>query len=439
MTVSGNIKFGNNQKLRRVSASSYYIYVFVQQTKPVKRICCKDIDHMVKLTTKVQLHMKDSKKKYTLGFTSEKQMDNWVDILEEIIEFHQKPKPREMDIQVYFADGSSVPISVEYGKTTAGELWWIICEIFNMNKTARDCFFVFATGNYIDVLLRNDDILTDILENWKDIEDRGIDPLDGPCKIFFKKVIVPLSKERNIKDAKSVYLFYMEAKYHIFKGNYILPNEACIELAGLVAQITHGDYDASKMKPGCYAKNAMKYLPHYIVVSFKKQSQVHCDTLIREEHKKWSGKRPIVSQLLYLQRVRILLPYYGSIFFMGMNRDKKREGGYFADKFSHGLMNIGLNADGIHLFFNSTYKRTFSWRSITHWEIEQDKFFYFTGIKDTTKKKKRYCTYLIETKFAFILKEMIDDVIYDLMYEKKLIERTKLRQSTRNLNTSSAG
>lgn len=218
---------------------------------------------------------------------------------------------------------------------------------------------------------------------------------------------------------------------NVLKGNYMVGIDLAVELGGLVAQVKHGDFDRTKMMPGFYSKRIVQYIPSYMTRK-KSISLSTWENRICEEHKKHAGKKLMIAELLYLQQVR-QLPYYGSKFFLGKNKTKGSDAGYFDDGLS-GLINIGLNLTGIHIFQQNGYFGSYLWKNISHWETEQDKYFYFIGVKgfvDSTKKKKKYDSFLIETKFAPYIKEYIYSIVYEIKREKRYIEKEKLRQSSK--------
>lgn len=322
----------------------------------------------------------------------------------------------------------------------------MICEIFELDKDIREYFFISVLGcdlgmlyfnfskyianYYLDIILRNDDILTDVLENWhSNYESLSLNKYEGPCRFVFKKSFVPLSKEKNIKDPKGVHLCYAEEYMNFLKGNYILDkDDLVVELAGLVAQIKHGDFDQTKMTLGFYEKRIAHYIPSYMMRK-KSKSISTWATRICEEHKKHLGKKLMIAELLFLQLVR-QLPYYGSKFFLGKNRTKGSEAGYFDDG-TTGIINFGLSLTGIHIFQRTGYFGSYMWKNISHWEVEQGKYFYFTGSKGfIVSKKNKIDTFLIETKLVPYIKEYIYSIVYEIKKEERYIKKEKLRLSS---------
>lgn len=91
---------------------------------PVKRFACKDFERVVRIgaSWQIGLYMKGSKKRYLFECGNQTQFETWIDTFNKIIQFHSGEKPPEMEIHVYFADGSNVPVTIEYGETTAEQV-----------------------------------------------------------------------------------------------------------------------------------------------------------------------------------------------------------------------------------------------------------------------------------------------------------------------------
>lgn len=280
------------------------------------------------------------------------------------------------------------------------------------------------------VQLCNDDVITTVLENWHTAyEEHYSSKLEGPPRLVFRTApSLTLSFERNLKDAKTVHLFYLQAAYNILYQNYVIDLDMSLELAGLAAQIRLGDFDASKHRPGYIASNLRRYIPAYIQNKHKK-TLTKWEMLIAGNHQSHRGKSLLIAEMLYLQRCRTL-PYYGSIFFPTKNRDKARESGYWSQQ-TQGSINIGINMEGIHICRDLKYLQSYSWRHIAHWEVEQGKYFYFSGFankKGKSSAKSRLDTYLLETKAAPLIKEHLQDMVYEIKRAERHVSKIRKRQ-----------
>jgi hypothetical protein len=233
-----------------------------------------------------------------------------------------------------------------------------------------------------------------------------------------------------MKDTKAVHLFYLQAAYNVLYHNYVVDLSTAIILAGLAAQIRLGDYDRSKHAPGYIVSQLRRYIPSYLSQKHKKKASTW-DSLIQKEHASHRGKTLLICEMLYLQRCRTI-PYYGSIFFPTKNRDKARESGYWSQQ-TEGVITLGINMEGIHITRDLKPLHTYTWQNILHWEVEQGKYFYFTGnaIKPGQGRvKKRSHTYLLETKAAPLIKEHLQDFIYEIKRQERIVSKIRKEQET---------
>jgi hypothetical protein len=307
---------------------------------------------------------------------------------------------------------------------------------------------------FSEMLLCNDDIVYEQVSKWHRCEKRYSDQnLEGPPRVVFRTTpMLELKVERNLKDTKSVHLFYIQSVFYVLNGYYIVDLQQSITLAGLAAQARFGDYDATKHGPGyiSYAiprsiishtrRSALtepgptfflcrKYLHKFIpgwIMSREKQKPEMWEAAVAREHKKYVGKPLMIVELLYLQIVRGS-PYYGSTFFSGKNRDRKQSAGYF-NQLDEGYLGLGVNMEGLHVFKKNKYMNSYPWKEISHWEIDQEKFFYFqSSVLDASGF---YAQYLIETKRAPLIRDLINDIVFELKREKKVIQSIRKRQSS---------
>ena len=273
-------------------------------------------------------------------------------------------------------------------------------------------------------------MITTALENWHDAyEKRFSSKLAGPPRLVFRTApSLTLSAERNMKDPKAVHLFYLQAAYNILYQNYVVDLDMAVALAGLAAQIRLGDFDPKKHRPGYIANSLRRYIPQFIQTKHRK-TFTKWELLIQKEHASHAGKTLLIAEMLYLQRCRTI-PYYGSIFFPTKNRDKAATSGYWSQQ-TQGSVNIGINMDGIHICRDLKYLHSYSWRNITHWEVEQGKYFYFSGFATKAGKgvKSRMDTYLLESKAAPLIKEHLQDMVYEIKRAERVVSKIRKEQT----------
>lgn len=231
-----------------------------------------------------------------------------------------------------------------------------------------------------------------------------------------------------MKDPKAVHLFYLQAAYNVLYQNYVIPEDMAVALAGLMAQIRLADFDPAKHRPGYIGNNLRRYLPAYIM-NRHKRTNTKWELDIQREHASHRGKTLLICEMLYLQQCRII-PYYGSIFFPSKNRDKARESGYWSQQ-TDGTINIGINMEGLHICRDLKYLHSYAWQNILHWESEQEKYFYFSGHANKPGKgiHKRVHTYLCETRSAPLIKEHIQDVIFEIKRQERVISKIRATQT----------
>eukprot|EP01122_Echinamoeba_exundans_P010103 TRINITY_DN3692_c0_g1_i2.p1 TRINITY_DN3692_c0_g1~~TRINITY_DN3692_c0_g1_i2.p1 ORF type:complete len:425 (+),score=94.52 TRINITY_DN3692_c0_g1_i2:455-1729(+) len=338
----------------------------------------------------------------------------------------QGPPPRKV-IDVMFLDGSKFPMTIDTASTTAEDLWWMVCETLRLPNEARECFFIWLLGSDMEMLLCNDDIVYDQVTKWHRAEKRYSDQaLEGPPRVVFRTTpMLELKVERNLKDTKSVHLFYIQSVFYVLNGYYIVDLQQAITLAGFAAQARFGDFDSTKHGPGYISKYLHKFIPGWIMAREKQKPEMW-EAAVAREHKKHAGKPLMIVELLYLQIVRGA-PYYGSTFFSGKNRDRKQSAGYF-NQLEEGYLGLGINMEGIHVFKKNKYMNSYPWKEISHWEIDQEKFFYFQS--SVLDGSGFYAQYLIETKRAPLIRDLINDIVFELKREKKVIQSIRKRQSS---------
>lgn len=128
----------------------------------------------------------------------------------------------------------------------------MVCEALNLPNESRECFFIWLLGGDLELLLCNDDIIQEQINKWHRAEKRYSDQkLEGPPRIVFRTTpMLELKVERNLKDNKSVHLFFIQSVFYVLNGYYIVDLAQAIQLAGLAAQARFGDWDATKHGPG---------------------------------------------------------------------------------------------------------------------------------------------------------------------------------------------
>jgi hypothetical protein len=361
-------------------------------------------------------------KEYTFRASHAAELQQWVDTLTRSQEIEKQLQQKIIDI--HFLDGYKIPLVVNPKDNTAEDIWWAICEFLELPPESRSCFFIWATNDELDLLLRNEDNVMKIQNDWAAIEDQFHVKIKGMVKFYFKKTItVSLSYERKLKDPRTIHLFYIQALYNVKTGNFVLTEDDIVFLGGLEAQIKLGNYDSTK-HANYVTSNLNDWIPKYLQ---RRRSPNTWQNLIENEHKKHVGKNRIILKLLYLQFVR-QKPYYGAILFRGYNNKVKQQGAGFFDHDIEGAIAIGVNMEGIHVFSSQEGKllRTFSFYDISQWSVDpNDGVFYFKALN---RDRAAYEIYLLETPKAPIILDVIMDVVYELNRQRLAIRETRKAQ-----------
>jgi len=163
---------------------------------------------------------------------------------------------REM-LEFFFPDLTYINATIFNGVTTAEELWWLTCEAICLKQDKRQNFFLNAVGNDMDLHLRCEDVVTDIIDNWMEIEKQYIREAQHPCRIMLKPISsLSLNYESfEIKDEMAVHILFTDLIRNIEKGFYEIELDEASVLGGMKAQILLGDYDQEKHGHGYISEN----------------------------------------------------------------------------------------------------------------------------------------------------------------------------------------
>jgi len=131
---------------------------------------------------------------------------------------------------------------------------------------SRFGFFLYAVGFDLNLELKNDDIITEIIDNWGTLETQYIKKEQHPCRIMFRPVAsLSLAAERKIKDNMSIHTFYSQAITNFDKGYYNMEYEEVVSLVGLRCQVHFGDYNQEEHGNN-YLTNILNiFIPNYII------------------------------------------------------------------------------------------------------------------------------------------------------------------------------
>jgi talin len=131
------------------------------------------------------------------------------------------------------------------------------------------------------------------------------DVVDEEEQLLFEKKLFGM-ENTDMSDPVVLHYSYVQAKNRIITGKYPCQRGEAIALAALQVQVTYGNFDPNKHKPG-FLK-----LIEYMAPQWQKNKNIEKD--IFQEHKKFTGMTDIQAKYRYLQVVKSLKTY-GITFF----------------------------------------------------------------------------------------------------------------------------
>eukprot|EP01099_Mayorella_cantabrigiensis_P005713 TRINITY_DN4634_c0_g1_i1.p1 TRINITY_DN4634_c0_g1~~TRINITY_DN4634_c0_g1_i1.p1 ORF type:complete len:358 (+),score=77.58 TRINITY_DN4634_c0_g1_i1:54-1076(+) len=330
--------------------------------------------------------------------------------------------------RLFFIDGSYKSYSIDPDVTTVEQLWKMTVEKLELSD--GDCFFIWAHGEMLEILLFADSTISEVFSTWPQTEkkyyEKKIKLKDiPPPKLHFRPTsVLPQSREKNLKDDASVRLLYLQAVHNVIHSNYPCDEETAMKLAGLQLQEFVGDHQDDVHTTGYLIKNDLdQYIPQHLIKS-KKESE--WEELVLSEHKKLKGKEKTLVHRLYLQLVR-RWAYYGSTFFKGQYRSATS---IFMTQQFEGDVRIGINENGIHIVEPAQLKvDSFRPEEIESYKSSGDKF----SFKLTLKSERQIKEYVYKSKQADLIEELLLEWKEEFDRIEAELRKTRLRQSAGNL------
>eukprot|EP00029_Vermamoeba_vermiformis_P010761 TRINITY_DN573_c0_g1_i1.p1 TRINITY_DN573_c0_g1~~TRINITY_DN573_c0_g1_i1.p1 ORF type:complete len:2463 (-),score=953.41 TRINITY_DN573_c0_g1_i1:48-7436(-) len=131
------------------------------------------------------------------------------------------------------------------------------------------------------------------------------DVVDEEEQLLFEKKLFGM-ENTDMSDPVVLHYSYVQAKNRIITGKYPCQRGEALALAALQVQVTYGNFDPNKHKPGFLKLN------EYMAPQWQKNKNIEKD--IFQEHKKFTGMTDIQAKYRYLQVVKSLKTY-GITFF----------------------------------------------------------------------------------------------------------------------------
>mmetsp|Transcript_8905 Transcript_8905/g.9878 ORF Transcript_8905/g.9878 Transcript_8905/m.9878 type:complete len:502 (-) Transcript_8905:138-1643(-) len=445
--INTTVKLSSSQRVKSTlnvlwnieyfECDEYHLYVYSSmkdriQKKPANRfIDLKRITNVSKDEQRLQFTVTlDSSATQTVSCETKEKMTEWLQYISDATSTTKTTKKHK--VSVYFADNDKISFRLDKETTTAEDLWWKTCEHLQLPELTRGCFFIWATGGEVEVLCCNDDLIVDLETNWPQMEvmySQG-GKASGSCRFVFKtSATLPLTTERSVKNKKAISLFYEEAWYYLLNNFYVVDRELAIELAGIQLVIDSGPYNQKKHTRGYISAHVDKLVPFDLLQKYKNVTAAQWESKIAKQHKKFSSNSPLVAHLLYLQRLR-QLPYYGSTFFRCKSITTDLLQSSFFTKTNDGEVILAINMAGIHFVYpnKSRHTKTFLFTSILRWDIsdEEGLFWFETSNEDRPKDPTR--EYTLRTFQVTLIDDLINDIVYDLKMQKKILRIIKREQ-----------
>jgi len=238
------------------------------------------------------------------------------------------------------------------------------------------------------------------LDDNKTLHDQDQDIAEDEELEFAKKLYY--SDEFIDKDDPfSLHLLYVEANKAVIEGRYNITRTDAKDFAALQLQITYGDHDLEKHKPGFFDKE--RFIPD----KYRKDSKLEKEIL--RDHKKLAGMKEVAAKFRYVQLVRSLKTY-GVTFFdcMQIVRGKKKPV----------PIQVGIARDKILKVSPESGKveKEWTWAKMRRWQCVKTKF-----TLDFGDSEEEYLN--LETEYGETMAQLIAAYIEMILKARTDVER----------------
>eukprot|EP01114_Cavostelium_apophysatum_P001928 TRINITY_DN11692_c0_g1_i1.p1 TRINITY_DN11692_c0_g1~~TRINITY_DN11692_c0_g1_i1.p1 ORF type:complete len:410 (-),score=94.87 TRINITY_DN11692_c0_g1_i1:81-1310(-) len=357
----------------------------------------------------------------------------------------------ETAVRVYLMDNSYKAFKVDVTQITIEELWEMAAEKLLLTSASAPMFFLFGVRGDLELLLYTHQKIGEVYRDWHIYEDRynpadrdkgktisrtlsgplrstfasfkgtasfhgeiphfksaPTSPANEPVKLVFRTTsVLPLAEEMKHVDPGAVHLFYTQAVYNVICSNYPCTIEVAIQLAGIQLQLTLGNKDPVKHKPGYLKEYIPQYIPEHL---WQKMKVDEFEQVLAKEHVIHADRNKYDLQILYLSIVR-QWKHYGCVFFKAkhIQQDTIHKSQF------EGKVRLGVNENGIHIVDPREMKIvSHSYESIFDYNSEKEMFWFAAKIKHEktgmfSKVRNEEKTFQFKSKQA----ELINDLICD--------------------------
>jgi len=268
---------GKGGSVNMVKLGNHVLYCYDSKIKNPDKVInlgtIVNIDTM-KNKQKFSLEIYNSDKKYDFKARNDASYNEWVDVLRQSIaiynEYHDNQK---RNVRVWLPDLSFINATILNNATTAEELWWLTCEAICIPENKRQSFFMVAVGNNLELRLKCSDIVTDVIDNWSEIETQYVKVEQAPCRIMFKPIpSISIDYESfQDKDEMALHILFSDGIWCLEKAFYDLDVDEAVVLGGLKAQILLGNYDAEPRNAGYIIRILQKLIPTFLLKKKKRR------------------------------------------------------------------------------------------------------------------------------------------------------------------------
>uniref|UniRef100_A0A7M5WSF1 FERM domain-containing protein 8 n=1 Tax=Clytia hemisphaerica TaxID=252671 RepID=A0A7M5WSF1_9CNID len=240
-----------------------------------------------------------------------------------------KGTPKPMNVAVFLKEGEGHLLLLERGKiTTAGEIKMMMMEILSIPKTSSHVFALWFISPYLEIQLKDHHIpfllrkqWSELLEEFSFCKDEDDRSSDEPVLVFQRNSFLSLADEEKQSHKLVIQRLFQEAKHNILTTRYPIPIPDAEILAGMIARVKLGPYNAEVHKAGFFKKTLSEYLPYYAIGSNKflqllRQSSSEQHLLQQYERATNKSHDSLSCQLEFLKYCRSL-SFYGCAFFKG--------------------------------------------------------------------------------------------------------------------------
>jgi hypothetical protein len=194
-------------------------------------------------------------------------------------------------------------------------------------------------------------------------------PVNRHWFVFRREASVTIDEERKLGTNVALSLLFGEAKRNLLTKRYVCTQMEAATIAGLQLQISYGDYDSNKCKPGYLAEDSRleQLLP---IGMADKMRPSQWEEIITVQYKSFLGTNVSEARLQFLEFVRKMHCYGCSVFPVCSELPPS---GFFEYRTQNWFLGAGPNGIVVMDFETQKYIHVLPWGKIT-WYTGSDQF-----------------------------------------------------------------